>query len=342
MRLLLTLSIVSFLFSSCFREDDKIVLEAPGGASVADVALGSNYQNQVFFSLRNGTVMTNDPTRWDLAFESSPEGYHVWLNGGKGVLAGVNGNNNFAGTAVTANTTWRWDESSWNRDSTAIGDWRQSVSRIPTPYSSTMRTDGNDVLSRKVYLIDRGANYAYDTRYWKIVFQRYNETNYTIKYATLDNTFSDSLVFNKNPQEAYTYFTFDNGGQAITMEPPVNSWDFVFTRYRHVFYYTQPPTPYFVNGVLLNPNGITAAQDSITAYDDITLGFASQMLLTAQRNAIGYNWKYYDFSAQFYVVKPHFSYVIRDRQGYYWKLRFLDFYNSEGEKGFPKFEYQRL
>jgi hypothetical protein len=342
MRLLLTLSVVSLFLSSCFREDDKIVLAPPGGAVVAGVALGSEYQNQVFYSLRNGTVLTNDMRAWDLAFESSADGYHVWVNGGKDGKAATFNSNNYEASTTVAGADWRWDESSWKSDSTAIGDWRQSVSRLPTPYNSVLRTDNDDVLSRRVYLIDRGAAYTDDARYRKIVFQRYDETSYTIRYGTLDNAFTDSLVLNKNTQEAYTYFTFDNGGESIAMEPGIGTWDFVFTRYRHIFYYPQQTIPYVLNGVLLNPNGIMAALDSITPYDQITLDFATQTPLSAQRNIIGFNWKYYDFTAQFYVVKPHFSYVVRDRQGYYWKLRFLDFYNDQGEKGYPKFEYQRL
>jgi len=341
MRLLLTLSILSLLFSSCFKEDDKVVLATPGGATVAAVALGSDYENQVFFSLRNGVILTNDHAAWDLAFESSPNGYHVWINGGKGVLAGTNNSPDFTGTTTTEGIAWHWDEASWNPDSTAIGNWKQDISRTPEALSSTMRTD-EAAQSNRVYLIDRGSNYATEDRYWKVVFQSVDGSAYRIKYGRLDNSLPDSITLNKDPQQAYTYFTFDNGGHNIVMEPNVNAWDFVFTRYRHIFYYTTPPTPYFVNGALLNPDGMTAALDSITPYDQIDLGFAEQMALHDARNAIGYNWKYYDFSAQTYVVKPHFSYVVRDREGYYWKLRFLDFYNDQGQKGYPKFEYQRL
>ena len=111
---------------------------------------------------------------------------------------------------------------------------------------------------------------------------------------------------------------------------------------RHIFYYTTPPTPYQVNGALLNPNGITALVDSVTSYNQIDLAFAQSLTLSHFRNAIGYDWKYYDFNEQTYKVKPHFSYVIRDREGYFWKMRFLDFFNAQGEKGHPKFEYQRL
>jgi len=36
------------------------------------------------------------------------------------------------------------------------------------------------------------------------------------------------------------------------------------------------------------------------------------------------------------------NYVIRDRDGFFYKLRFIDFSNDMGEKGYPKFEFVRL
>jgi len=35
-------------------------------------------------------------------------------------------------------------------------------------------------------------------------------------------------------------------------------------------------------------------------------------------------------------------YEIEDTDGVYFKLRFRDFHNLEGEKGYPNFELQRL
>ena len=57
---------------------------------------------------------------------------------------------------------------------------------------------------------------------------------------------------------------------------------------------------------------------------------------------IGYDWKYYNLDAALYTIEPGLAYVIRDRDGFYYKLRFIDFYSEAGEKGYPKFEYVRL
>ncbi|HZF99406.1 MAG TPA: HmuY family protein, partial [Chitinophagales bacterium] len=209
--------------------------------------------------------------------------------------------------------------------------------------ASAMRTDGNEVYSNgRVYLVDRGLTYADADRYWKVVFVWHSPTAYKLMFGRLNNSYVDSLVLEKNPNETYTYFTFDGGGKSIVMEPKPDEWDFVFTRYRYIFYNTTPYTPYLVSGVLLNPQGIAAGLDTAKVFSEADVAFAQQLPLSTQRDEIGFNWKAYNFATSAYETKQHFTYVIRDREGYYWKLRFLDFYNGQGEKGSPKFEFQRL
>jgi hypothetical protein len=331
--------------TACFREDDKITLPPSGSAQVGNVAMGSDYANQTFYSLRNGAVLTNQFAAWDLAFESSPDGFHVWLNGGKNMLAGLTAYTQPSYLTDTTGIVWKWDESSWNPDSTAIGNWLSGAFSNDA-YASMpglLKTDANERFSNgRVYVIDRGATYSNQDRFWKVVFRWYNDEAYKLVYARLDNSFADSLVLDKDPNETYTYFTFDNGGQNIVMEPQPVEWDFLFTRYRYIFYNTNPYTPYLVTGVLLNPQNTAGAVDSTKAYDEIDYNYAHQLTLSTARDIIGYRWKAFNFDTQMYEVRTNYTYIVRDRDGYYWKLRFLDFYNDQGEKGNPKFEYQRL
>ena len=64
--------------------------------------------------------------------------------------------------------------------------------------------------------------------------------------------------------------------------------------------------------------------------------------LTNQSDVIGYDWKYYDFDDGVYTIEPDHNYVIRDRDGFIYKLRYIDFYSDLGEKGYPTFEFVRL
>jgi len=54
------------------------------------------------------------------------------------------------------------------------------------------------------------------------------------------------------------------------------------------------------------------------------------------------NWKEFNFETNLYSVKDNINFVIRDFEGKYYKMRFIDFYNSQGLKGYPKFELEEL
>jgi hypothetical protein len=100
--------------------------------------------------------------------------------------------------------------------------------------------------------------------------------------------------------------------------------------------------PYLVVGLLLNPNGVAAARDSIHDFMEMDADDIADLEFSTSADVIGYDWKYYNFDAGVYTIVPDMNYVIRDRDGYFYKLRFVDFYNDEGVKGYPTFEFVRL
>lgn len=55
-----------------------------------------------------------------------------------------------------------------------------------------------------------------------------------------------------------------------------------------------------------------------------------------------YGWGIYNSIDDVYVVNSEITFLVIDYAGFYYKLRFVDYYNNEGEKGFPAFEFQRL
>lgn len=84
---------------------------------------------------------------------------------------------------------------------------------------------------------------------------------------------------------------------------------------------------------------------------DSTPGFKSFETITGQDMAsfpfykeaaiIGFDWKLYDFNLG-YIIYENKYYALKDPAGFYYKIRFLDFYDSLGNKGACLFEYQRL
>jgi hypothetical protein len=339
---LIILTVITLFLSSCFKEDDKVILSSPGDAQISTVTQGPDYDTQIFFDLNNKEILTNPFEDWDLAFESSSSGYHIFINNGKNMLVSNSNSTAFFAINDTLGSVWKWDASTGNTDSTAIGNW---VNFIPVVYpnpKNTKKVDEQLATSLgATYIIDRGSVNSYN-RFKKVVFQTVNEESYIFKYSNLDNSELDSIVLIKNINTNFTYFTFENGGSIIDKEPNKKDWDLLFTRYKYIFYSTSPFTPYVVSGVLLNPNNTYAGVDSLHVYEDINYTIAKTIPLTSNRDIIGFAWKKYDFTTQSYQILPNRNYIIRDSDGYYWKLKFHDFYTEQGEKGSPKFEYQRL
>jgi hypothetical protein len=322
-----------------------VMLPPPGQNQIATVSMGLGYPNQIFFDMNNGAVLSNQFAAWDLSFESSPAGYHIWMNNGKNMFIANMNSSEFYSITDTAGAKWRYDQASYNPDSTGVGNWISFTPASSTnSYVAHERGGGNGsaVSEGDVFIVDRGGDYSGENRFYKVDFESVSPTAYTFKYATLDNSYIDSIVLQKDPNENYTYFTFDNGGAPIVMEPGKKTWDILFTRYRYVFFNYNPPYPYLVTGVLLNPNGDMAGLDSVKPYEQIDYAYAKNVTLTSERDFIGWNWKVFNIKAYTYTLRPNYTYIIKDQSGFYWKLKFIGFYNSQDQEGYPQFEYQRL
>jgi hypothetical protein len=129
-------------------------------------------------------------------------------------------------------------------------------------------------------------------------------------------------------------------GQTVAVEPPKDTWDIAFTQYTHVFEEESGPLPYLVTGCLLNRYKTVAIKDTVNIFSDISLAGAESATFSNAINTIGYDWKTYTGST--YVVNKSWNYVIRNRNGFYYKMHFISFFNTSGEKGSPSFEYQQL
>ena len=334
---IILLSLILIL-QSCFKEDEKIAPHDPGDVITETIEMQSDYRYQVYYDLGTGSVVSsNFKDEWDLGFECAPGGWHVILNTSNFMLAGNTGLTVFNDATDTAGTAWRYDPSSGNLDSTAIGNW---ISFSPA--------DSSVSISQHVYIIDRGYDEAGNLRgLKKVVFTGWDADRYSFRYANLDGSGEDSIEVVKDPAVNFICFSFDEGGRVIGLEPPKNSWDLLFTQYTTLLFTNEgDPYPYLVTGVLANRTGVEVACDTLVDFSSITLEQAVNFTFSTIQDEIGYDWKDVigDVSTGnvSYVIIPGINYVVKDAGGFYYKLRFISFYNDEGEKGFPTFEFQLL
>lgn len=311
--------ILFFAFTSC----DKGELPKPkmidAGAETIQVSMGGNYENQVFYNLESREIIAqNNREIWDLAFESSADGFYIRLNDSKLMAAKPSGQTEFSAVTSTQNTNWKWDRPSGNLDSTAIGDWRNSD---------------------EVFIIDRGMNISGSALgRFKLKPISVSETNYEIEFGPLNSTTPFVFSIPKNQETTWTYFSFNNSGEIKSIAPKKNKWDLCFTSYTHVF---DAHTPYLVTGVLLNPHAVSA---QVHAYTFESVSFATTLTkpFSEQLNIIGYDWKTFDFDLSIYTIDTARTFVVKTTSGKLIKLKFIDFYDQNGVKGTPTLEIEEL
>jgi hypothetical protein len=313
---------VASLTSSCMKNEIPIPKHESGNVIKASVNLESNYRWQAYFDLESNQVVgMNLRTAWDLGFETSPDGFHVILNSSKSMFVYPKLGVTFDEIADTNGFALnrKWDNPNGNIDSTAFGNWKTQPA---------------------IYLIDRGySENGLPLGFWKIQIQAVNSLAYTLRFAELGKE-PKTIEIIKDSTYNWSFFSFENEGAQVKIEPPKTSWDLVFTQYTHVFYDQEPVVPYSVNGCLLNRLSTFAKMDSSIEFNSIDYAFAFQLGLSNHRNTIGYEWK--SFTGQNFTTNPKMNYIIQTSEGHLFKLHFLDFYNSDGVKGNPTWEYQRL
>lgn len=305
------------LLAGCMKDELPVPAAPRGDASSHQVCMGSGYSQQLWFDLGTGAVV-NENTRadWDLALESNAEGWRVMLNGARLMTAWNIGSVDITLPHDTLGMYdgRRIDAPSGDPDSTAVGDWRNmnNVYVVDLGYSS----NGSLLGQRKVR------------------FLSVDGSAFTLESTAMDGGDHRSAIVTKDPTRSFTYFSFDNG--TVPIEPPMGTWDLLFTQYTHQFY--DPYLPYLVNGVLVDGSRTRVARIVDRDFASVTLTDTLSFPFERKRNTIGYDWKYYSFETSAYTMVPDLSYIVQDAQGYFYKLRFLEFYGPQGQSGCPLFE----
>lgn len=316
------------VLSSCEKKETPIDLPPEGDAQVAQVDLGSEYRDQIFFNFENNKiVMTSPYISWDIALEASANGYHVFMNGGK--EGSVFNTHEKDITKVTTppkikTEEWELDAATGVPDSTAIGEW----------------VDGNNISKGEVYILKFNASFVPDT-FKKIKLVSVNADGYVMEYGNLRSTEFKQVTIPKNHQFNFAYFSFAEGGHIATPEPPKETWDIVFTRYRHL-YHNLDKFPYTVTGILLNAYQTLAYEENDIPFAEIDGEDVKADKFENLRDVIGFDWKTYDIDKGKYTVNPKKSFVIKTAKGHIWKLHFLSYVGPTNLPGAPSFEFKRI
>jgi len=317
---------ISVLFFACEKKELPVKQKDRGDITTMQIAMSSenvsDYKNQVWYRLSdNKIISTNLKTDWDIAFDASPNGFHVILNTAKPLVRAYKTNytqlsqvNDTAGLGINGIP----DMPSGNLDSTAFGNWQQNSN---------------------VYIIDRGYDGPSRIGFYKIKILSQSSSQYTFEYGDVFGTQTFQGVVIKNNDYNFIAYSFHTNSQ-INIEPKKAEYDLCFTQYTHVYY--NPVIFYQVTGVLSNRTGLRIIKLNNTLFSDIKLSDTLNKTFSANQNVIGHAWKDFDLNNNVYIIYPKQCFIISTADGSFYKLHFIDFLSNSGIRGFPKFEFKKL
>jgi hypothetical protein len=325
---------LAFILTGCFEDDQKVPPHIPGD-EISYEFTKSMYTNQAYFDLGTNSVQAENINGvWTIKFGAEAGDWHI----------GINSADYWAvypsGTSIPDSVlsrppveSWIFDHSSGDPDSSAFAGWVQFT------LDDTVYTD-------QIYLIGKYDGIAYKATY-AVQFLSVNEFGYLFRIRNWPSGEWKEYEILKDEIYNYIYFNASEKRTLPELEPDKNNWDLLFTQYGSIIFTDDGiPTPYYVRGVLLNRYALTVAVDSLKAFQDINFEDVANYSFSAVQDIIGYEWKDVEVdqisNTAVYIVRPGITYIIRDTEGVFYKMRFISYYNNSGEKGFPVIEHSSL
>lgn len=277
------------------------------GQQVFDVVTtGSNYENQVWYSLQNGEVHSAPKDNWDLAFEISGFSSSIRYNAQKGLqlYAAPYSISEWGAVDIAAVDSWTMlydDPTSWKR-----GAFNQHLASDFDLGWGIYNMITHIVSGDSIYVL-KFANNSYK----KLRIDQLAQGTYTFTHANIDGTDETSaqLVKSNFTGKNFGYYRFDEN-TTFDREPASATWDLTFTRYTDMLNMGGGESvPYPVAGVLHNYTKVTAEATGTPVEEAEPENFD----FVFDINTIGYDWK--SFNGSGFDIAENQSYFIQDTAG---------------------------
>ena len=307
---------------------------------------GPNEPNQVYVDLSSNkeTVVRRDV--WDLGFYGGEE-FRVTINGSL-----------YMAVSALTNT----DINSVNSLSiaalqplVAVGTFDpENKVYVDGPNGNILETAiseiSEDDFKNPVYLLNLGVEIgttqpntgsvaiAGESRGWKKIRILRDGNGYILQYADLDATTYNEISISKDADFNFSFFSFKTN-KIVNVEPPKLQWDISFTVFTNII--AQAGSYGFSDFSLHNrKGGVTSYSlvDNTISYKNFTATNVNETLFQESQIVIGSSWR----NVFDRTVNSNIYYVLKDANNNYFKIRFLDLTNENGERGFPRFEYTLL
>jgi len=361
--------------TSCINDNEDVVAVAPVEGSSVNLSVGGATQpNQIWFDLSENQFIKTKRTDWDFAFYSG-SAFKVMLNSSIQMAAteipGATDINSVTSASV-ASLQPLVQVANFSASNEAYID--DVAGNFPSGYTAIGEVKSLEADNR-VYLVNMGKDvyhgtvalgavtYNGDPRGWmKIQVVRSGE-GYKIKYAQLDDTAHKEFTVAKNQSYSYSFLTLNHlavqpaqrVAQQVFIQPEKKKWDLCFSVGLNII----PGTGSYIYADFIHHNNVgnvgvyevkvAAPETGVSAYNKFEAANIDQSkFIYNDQRVLGANWRSTAGANGPEVYGDRF-YVVKDADGYYFKLRFTrltkamnDSEGQAGERGYPSFEFKPL
>lgn len=278
---------------------------------------GKGNANQVWYSLKNGTVKTTAVADWDLAFKTASRDAGIFINEGKGLMlwnvlgttdedfgnpvdtTGLAEDVNGAKFLQWHNSVYTWTIGAFNRG--LDGFQNEGDYGCLLYHKATHTLTGTTVFVIKLA----------DGSYKKIYIESLEGSNFTFVYSDLDGTNEETVVLNRveHNDKLFAYFAFE-GKTILDIEPPHLDWDMVFGSYEGLTPDQDNNLVYYpLSGVRTN-EGVYVAEVETDNPLTADVPVINEMNYTDSITAIGSDWKSFNNTTFQYEIDNHRAYFV--------------------------------
>lgn len=168
----------------------------------------------------------------------------------------------------------------------------------------------------------------------------YYKFRYVVNEGYKSLYFTSLTDMEESPIEVEGVGYFSMATKTFVPLPLEQEYDIAFGKYTDFVVFPDEQADYIVYGAV---QGIAKAALVKAPFDEVTINALDSIeLSTGLRNTIGWDWKRFDMDAGGYTIEENKTYLLETASGFFYKFRFVDFYNTYGISGHPTFEYKLL
>ncbi len=289
------------------------------------IITGAGYSQDVYYSLKTGTVATVARANWDIAFTTNKMSSSILVNDGSGVSLYAYGSGDtsaWSSVDTTGFSSWTplynseesWEEGAFGTNSTGHPDYGWGIYNTVT----------HNLKGDSLFVLKNTSGFY---KIW-IVSKQSAANIFTFRFAKLDNSFDTTIVLDCNPYMSKNFVYYHLASKTVLdREPAKDSWDLLFTKYMAM----QPQGSYYsVTGVLQN-NAVEIGKMELV---DTALTDWSSATFSDVKSVIGWNWKTFNMSTFSYEITDSLVHIVKTVDEDVYKLVFTGFAGSSTGKVF--------